>query len=142
MDPAPPVLVEVAPGELIDKITILEIKAERITDPKDNQHVRTELAVLAAARDRDLPSSPQLDGLTAELKAVNAALWDIEDQIRKCDDAGDFGPRFIDLARSVYRSNDRRAELKRAINELLGAKFLEVKSYQKYNRDSSGHPAP
>jgi tetratricopeptide (TPR) repeat protein len=130
---APPprnaVCVEIAPGELIDKISILEIKADRLTDPARLRNVRTELEALRAARDRAVPPSPRLAALTAELRGVNEALWCIEDDIRLCERAGDFGPRFVELARSVYRTNDRRAELKRRINELLGSDLVEEKSY-------------
>ncbi len=126
-----PLLVEVAPGELLDKLTILEIKSERIADVRKRENVRVELAALAAARDT-LEPSPRLAELTAQLKAVNEALWDIEDAIRLCERDGDFGPRFIDLARSVYHTNDRRAALKRAINELLHSSLIEEKSYTDY----------
>jgi len=124
--------VETAPGELIDKITILEIKKERIGDADKVRNVLRELAALAAARDRAIAASAELTRLTADLKRVNEALWDIEDAIRVCEHNQDFGPRFIELARSVYRNNDDRAALKRQINELLGARFLEEKSYAKY----------
>jgi hypothetical protein len=121
--------VEIAPGELIDKITILQIKAERITDPDKLRNVRAELAALSAARERALPSSPELSALTAELRAINEALWVIEDDIRQCERNQDFGPLFVELARSVYGQNDRRAALKRQINELLGSAFHEEKQY-------------
>ena len=122
--------VPVSPGELIDKITILEIKRERITDAKKVSNVTAELELLTAARDRGVPASPELTQLTAELRRVNEALWDIEDAIRVCEDNRDFGPRFIELARSVYHQNDRRAALKRSVNELLGSKLVEEKSYK------------
>jgi hypothetical protein len=122
------VTVEVSPGELLDKITILEIKARRMTDPAKLRNVAAELGGLAAAR-RVLPRSPALAELTAELRAVNETLWEVEDDIRRCEQAGDFGPRFVDLARSVYHTNDRRAALKRRINDLLGARLVEEKSY-------------
>jgi hypothetical protein len=127
-----PLLVEVAPGELLDKLTILEIKSERIADPHKRENVRTELAALVAARET-LEPSPRLAELVAQLKAVNEALWDIEDAIRLCERDGDFGPRFIELARSVYHTNDRRAALKRAINELLSSSLIEEKSYTDYS---------
>ncbi len=126
------VTVEIAPGELIDKITILEIKTERIADAAKVANVRVELETLAAGRDAALPSSTQLTELTAALKEVNEALWVIEDDIRDCERDGDFGPRFVELARSVYKTNDRRAALKRDINELLGSHLLEEKSYKPY----------
>ncbi|MBT4865441.1 MAG: hypothetical protein HON53_10015, partial [Planctomycetaceae bacterium] len=78
----------------------------------------------------------QLDRLTAELKAVNEALWEIEDDIRDCERAQDFGPRFIELARSVYVTNDQRAALKREINDLLGSRIVEEKSYASYSPES------
>jgi tetratricopeptide (TPR) repeat protein len=123
------VTVEIAPGELIDKFTILQIKNERITDAAKLAHVRTELAALEAAREHSCLLTPELERLAAELRAVNETLWQLEDDIRQCERAGNFGTYFIDLARSVYRHNDRRAELKRQINELLGARFSEQKSY-------------
>ena len=113
--PTPSVAVETAPGELIDKITILEIKAERIGDPEKVRNVRTELDTLRRARDRTILPSDALASLTAELRRVNEALWDIEDEIRGCERAGDFGPKFVELARSVYFNNDNRAAIKRKI---------------------------
>ncbi|MEL6477331.1 MAG: DUF6165 family protein [Pseudomonadota bacterium] len=126
------VTVEIAPGELIDKITILEIKSERIADAGKLANVRLELQVLAETRDAALPVSDALTRLTADLKRVNETLWQIEDDIRDCERAGDFGPRFIQLARDVYITNDRRAALKRDINVLLGSRLVEEKSYQPY----------
>jgi hypothetical protein len=126
------VSVAVAPGELIDKITILEIKSERIAEPAKLANVATELATLVARRDATLTASAELDRLSADLKSVNEALWEIEDDIRDCDRAGDFGPRFVELARSVYRTNDKRMELKRRINTLLGSNLIEEKSYRPY----------
>lgn len=129
---AKPILVEIAPGELIDKITILEIKTERITDEEKLNNVRVELEVLEKARDDAMQSSSALDELTANLREVNEAIWDIEDDIRDCERRADFGPKFIELARSVYHSNDKRAAFKREINELLGSKLIEEKSYADY----------
>ena len=128
-----PITVEIAPGELIDKITILEIKNERIADAAKLRNVRVELETLCAARDQAMEKSDDLTRLTAELKTVNEALWEIEDDIRDCERQRDFGPRFIELARSVYHQNDRRAAVKRQINELLGSKLIEEKSYTNYN---------
>jgi hypothetical protein len=127
-----PILVQTAPGELIDKITILQIKSERIADTVKLRNVRVELDTLTAARDAAMPATDELAELTAQLKQVNEALWDIEDAIRDCEREGDFGPRFIELARSVYRSNDQRAALKRSVNELLGSHLVEEKSYAAY----------
>ena len=124
--------VEASPGELIDKITILEIKAERIADPGKLANVHRELRSLTATRDKELTPSPELDGFTAELRRINERLWEIEDDIRDCERNGDFGERFIELARAVYRTNDRRAAAKRSINELLGSELVEEKDYAAY----------
>ena len=124
--------VDIAPGELIDKITILEIKQKRISDESKRRNVSTELAVLNEARDRHIQASPRLDQLQTELRDVNTQLWDIEDEIRVCERDKNFGPRFIELARAVYQTNDRRAAVKRHINELLGSAILEEKDYQNY----------
>jgi hypothetical protein len=135
MSAAATILVETAPGELIDKITILEIKTERMTDPAKLENVRYELGRLAAARDSAIPrcsAPPELARLTADLKRVNEALWEVEDSIRDCERQKDFGPTFIELARSVYRRNDERMALKRRISELLGSHLLEEKSYAPY----------
>lgn len=126
------VTVDIAPGELVDKITILEIKLERITGEAKLQNVRTEWTILTAVRDTDLPSSTELDNLTAKLKVVNEKLWVIEDDIRDCERQSDFSNEFIRLARAVYFNNDERARLKRRINELLGSPLIEEKSYAAY----------
>src|SRR5262249_7890753 len=124
-----PITVEIAPGELIDKITILEIKSERITDAARRHHVDTELALLVAARECTVPRSAELARLGTELRAVNEGPRQIEDEIRLCERDEDFGPRFVALARSVYHTNDRRAALKRRINELLRSDLMGEKSY-------------
>jgi tetratricopeptide (TPR) repeat protein len=125
----PWVQAPVAPGELIDKITILEIKSQRIADQEKLANVRAELTALADARDRAIFDGGKLAPLVAELKSINESLWQIEDDIRHCEREGHFGPRFIELARSVYENNDRRALVKRRINERLGAEIIEEKSY-------------
>ena len=127
-----PVLVEIAPGELIDKITILEIKAKRIDDAQKRANVQVELTTLNQARTTAIASDGEIDRLTTELKTINEALWEIEDDIRDCDRGSDFGPRFVELARAVYRTNDRRAGVKKAINLHLGSRLVEEKSYQAY----------
>ncbi|OFX10983.1 MAG: hypothetical protein A2516_04550, partial [Alphaproteobacteria bacterium RIFOXYD12_FULL_60_8] len=129
---ASPITVEIAPGELIDKITILEIKTERMSDPAKLVNVRVELDTLKDALHAAVPSSGELTRLSRELKSVNEALWDIEDDIRDCERATDFGEAFIRLARAVYITNDRRAALKRQINDLLGSRIIEEKSYAAY----------
>ena len=127
--PTRSVAVEVAPGELLDKITILEIKAAWITDSTKLTNIQAELAGLTDARHRTILESDALETLVAELRSVNESLWDIEDAIREREHADDFGPEFVRLARSVYQTNDHRAELKRQINVLLGSVILEEKSY-------------
>jgi len=127
-----PILIPGAPGELLDKITILEIKVERITDADKRANSALELELLQKLRKDDVPSSAELDRLFTDLKAVNEALWVIEDDIRDHERDGDFGPSFIELARSVYRQNDKRAALKREINVLLGSPIVEEKSYAEY----------
>jgi post-segregation antitoxin (ccd killing protein) len=136
MSPTTPILVEVAPGELIDRMTILVIKTERIADAAKLANVRIELETLQRARDAGVPASDELDRLTAELKAVNENLWEIEDDIRDCERVQDFGPRFIELARAVYVTNDQRAALKRQINDLLGSRIVEEKSYASYSPET------
>jgi hypothetical protein len=118
-------------GELIDKITILQIKSERIEDAGKRRNVETELTLLEGRR-ASAPANAEVERLTAELKAVNTELWVIEDDIRDCERAQDFGPRFIELARAVYHTNDKRAALKRALNEALGSAIVEEKSYKPY----------
>jgi tetratricopeptide (TPR) repeat protein len=116
-------------GELIDKITILEIKSEKISDEEKRRNVAHELAVVRALQGDEGLSHRLLDELAEGLKAVNAQLWDIEDAIRLCEKRQDFGPSFVSLARSVYRLNDRRAELKHEINLLSNSAIIEEKSY-------------
>ncbi len=130
------VFVETSIGELVDKITILQIKSARIDDPVKLANVRRELATLTAAfepvRQSAGQSIGQLDQFIEQLMSVNEALWQIEDDIRDCEREQDFGPTFVELARSVYHQNDRRAALKREINELLGSRLVEEKSYRDY----------
>ncbi len=126
------VTIDVSPGELIDKITILEIKATRLTDPEKRRLVLYELALLEAKRAHAVPANEAIAKATQQLRDVNAALWDIEDEIRDCERAQDFGDRFVSLARAVYRTNDRRAALKRLVNDLLGSQLSEVKAYAPY----------
>ena len=122
-------------GELIDKITILEIKAERLTDAAKRANVVTELTLLAqiAAPARQ---SEEVTALTAALKAVKEALWEIEDHIRDKEAAQQFDARFIELARAVYVTNDRRAALKRDLNRVLSSGLVEEKSYKPYIADA------
>jgi tetratricopeptide (TPR) repeat protein len=129
---ARPIKVEIAPGELLDKITILEIKAEHIADADKLRNIKLQLSDLQTAWKRAVRQSKKLLELKSELKSVNELLWRIEDDIRLCERDQDFGGRFIELARSVYRTNDQRSAIKRQIDELLDSKLREEKSYTSY----------
>jgi Family of unknown function (DUF6165) len=124
-----PLLVPISVAELLDKISILEIKAEAISDPAKRANVKRELAALEVVRRREVAAMPELAALYGELKSANLALWRIEDEIRQRERGGQFDEGFIELARSVYRTNDRRAVVKRRINELTGSEIVEEKSY-------------
>jgi hypothetical protein len=126
------IMAPISAGELVDKITILRVKAERIGDAAKEANVRNELAMLEAIAAQALPAGAAIEELTRELAEVNAALWDIEDGKRDCERRQDFGDRFVALARSVYIENDRRAAIKRAINEAAGSDIVEEKSYKPY----------
>ncbi|MCD9045969.1 hypothetical protein [Luteimonas sp. MHLX1A] len=141
------ILVPVSFGELLDKIAILQIKAERISDPAKLANVRQELSALertwmahpAPARTPGVEAGAAgLPALRAELKAVNERLWDIEDAIRLKDRAGEFDGEFVRLARSVYLENDERARVKKEINLLLGSGYVEEKSYRDYRGGAAG----
>ena len=127
------ILVEIAPGELIDKITLLNIKLDRISDQEKLSAVRHELSVLDHARTEAIEETVEIRNNEADLQKINEELWEIEDEIRRLEKNGDFGAEFIELARSVYRTNDRRAATKNRINELLGSSLKEVKDYVAYD---------
>ena len=129
--PSQDILVPISVGELMDKITILEIKSERIKNPSQLENIVHELEALRAVRLRDIERA-LLDKLSAELKRVNAKLWDVEDAIRDCEARADFGEHFIELARTIYRLNDERSRLKKAINLASGSRIVEEKSYRSF----------
>ena len=124
--------IPVSAGELLDKLTILLIKKERITEEKKCGNIVRELSRLETVYQKQVQQSAELNLLISELRQVNETLWDIEDEIRCCERLGNFGSRFVELARSVYKTNDRRARLKQRINELLGSELVEEKSYEAY----------
>ncbi len=126
------VTVDVSPGELLDKITILEIKSARMTDAAKLENVRYELTLLRKIWEDSVHAPETLTDFEDDLRSVNERLWDIEDAIRVCEANQDFGPTFVKLARSVYTTNDRRAEIKRQINTMLGSSIVEEKSYTEY----------
>jgi hypothetical protein len=118
-------------GELLDKITILEIKTARLPDAAARANAGKELAMLREIA-APVRAHPETVSLAARLKTLNEALWDIEDRIREHERAGDFGENFIALARSVYKTNDQRGAVKRQINLALGSALIEEKSYKPY----------
>lgn len=125
-------LVPIAPGELLDKISILEIKAERITHTEALANVQHELELLTELWRKTSLENAHIAELRAQLKHINEQLWQIEDDIRDCERIGDFGETFVELARAVYKTNDRRAVIKKQINMKLGSAIVEEKSYQDY----------
>lgn len=128
--PRPAPLVPVSFGELVDKLTILDLKVERIHDAVRRAHAQAERAALQDALDAALPQPPaEVARLRAALHAVNAALWEVEDALREKERLADFGREFVELARSVYRHNDHRARLKLELNRVTGSAFVEVKSH-------------
>jgi hypothetical protein len=127
------ILVAVSPGELLDKITILEIKSERMTDESKLRNVRAELALLNTVWNERVESDRTVVRLHTELKRINESLWEIEDDIRDKERAREFDDRFIELARSVYVTNDKRAAAKKTLNLHLGSGITEEKSYRDYN---------
>ena len=126
--------IPVSAGELIDKITILQVKSVRMSDAAKLANVARELELLEAERQSVLASFDLTD-LTARLREVNDRLWDIEDGKRAHEARGDFGPAFVEMARLVYKLNDLRADLKRQINLLTGSAIVEEKSHPAYGRD-------
>ena len=124
--------VNISAGELVDKLTILEIKLDNIRDPSKRPNLVREYAALLKSFRGDIAAFEGVSRLRGELRAVNRELWRIEDDIRDCERNGAFDGAFVALARAVYRTNDRRAELKRRINELTRSEIVEEKSYAAY----------
>ncbi|HKR34111.1 MAG TPA: DUF6165 family protein [Steroidobacteraceae bacterium] len=124
--------VPISPGELVDKITILEIKSARMSDAAKLANVRTELTLLQDTWRTSAYASHDISSQWAALRAINEKLWDVEDLIRDKERARKFDQEFIELARAVYVTNDERAAVKRDINTRLGSKIVEEKSYAKY----------
>ena len=125
--------IQISPGELIDKFTILDIKLNRIKEQEKTQNIRKEHKIIKRQIEKNLPKSKRLSALISKLKTINKTLWDIEDQIRVCERKQDFEKKFIKLARSVYQKNDLRSSYKREINTLLGSEIIEEKSYESYS---------
>ena len=126
------ILVEVSVGELLDKLSILEIKKEKIKDPEKLKYINDEYKILKSEFDKNVKSGEQLTKLFEVLKEINSRLWVIEDDKRLCEKNSDFGEKFIKLSRDVHLLNDNRAKLKLEINNYTGSKFKEIKEYTKY----------
>ena len=126
------IVIEIAPGEIVDRLSILEIKMERIKDEAKLKNIRQEYELTMQERQKLAFAGAELERLAAELKVVNGKIWQIEDDIRDHERDRNFGDSFVTLARSVYQTNDKRAEIKRRINELLNSKLVEEKSYTPY----------
>ena len=124
--------ISVSWGELIDKITILEIKEKRLKSPEAISNVRRELVILTRVVQGLQPQLGEVDELKRGLKSINESLWEVEDRIRAKEPSKTFDQQFIELARSIYFNNDKRARIKRQINELLSSEFIEEKQYTPY----------
>ena len=126
------ILTEISAGELLDKISILEIKLDKIKDKGSLLEINKEYASLSETKNSNISITKDLENLTKQLKETNIKLWSIEDEKRMCEKNKDFGKNFIELARSVYLNNDKRAKIKSEINKLLGSNIKEIKKYINY----------
>ena len=126
------ILSEISAGELLDKISILEIKLNKIKDKNSQAEIIKEYNALKETKDLNINLTEEIEHLFKEIKQVNLNLWNIEDKIRICEKNKDFGKNFIDLARSVYSTNDKRSKIKSEINETVGSNIKEIKQYVDY----------
>ena len=126
------ILTEISPGELLDKISILEIKLIKITDKNNLFEINKEYEILKKTQNSTIKLDDEIKDLFNSLKDVNLYLWDVEDKIRICEKNKDFEKEFIELARKVYVNNDKRAKIKSSINKILGSNIKEIKDYAKY----------
>ena len=126
------VLSEISPGDLLDKISILEIKLEKVKDKDRQKKIKNEYDILKKVQNSSIEMSDKIKDLYRSVSNVNIKLWDIEDKIRICEQNKDFGKNFIELARGVYFNNDKRAELKNEINEILKSNIREIKQFVDY----------
>ena len=131
-DKSKKILSEISPGELLDKLSILEIKLDKISDKDKHELVKKEYASLIKVRDLNINLTDNVKDLFENLKKINLNLWDIEDKIRKCEKNKTFDKNFIELARNVYLNNDKRAKIKYDINKILDSKIQEIKQYIEY----------
>ena len=126
------VLSEISPGDLLDKISILEIKLEKVKDKDRQKRIKNEYDILKKVQNSSIEMSDKIKDLYRSVSNVNIKLWDIEDKIRICEQNKDFGKNFIELARGVYFNNDKRAKLKNEINEILKSNIREIKQFVDY----------
>ena len=126
------ILTEISAGELLDKIAILEIKLVKIKDKKNLLEINKEYESLKETKNSNIKLTKDLENLIIQLKEINLKLWDFEDKTRICEKNKDFGQTFINLSRSVYLNNDKRANIKSKINKMLGSNIKEVKQYVNY----------
>ena len=126
------ILTEISAGELLDKITILEIKLVKIKDKENLLEINKEYESLKETKNSNIKLTKNLEKLIIQLKEINLKLWDIEDKKRICEKNKDFGQAFVDLSRSVYLNNDKRANIKSEINKILGSNIREIKKYANY----------
>ena len=126
------ILIEVSVGELLDKISILDIKKDKIKDRKNLEHIENEYKILTKEYDNKVKIDDKLKDLYTSLKEINSKLWVIEDEKRLCEKNSDFGEVFIKLSRDIHFLNDKRAQIKLSINNYTGSKIKEIKEYTKY----------
>ena len=126
------ILSEIAAGELLDKISILEIKLRKIKDKSTQEEIKKEYNILIKIQNSSIKLTDKIEDLFNEIKKVNLNLWEIEDKLRICEKKKDFGKDFIELARGVYLNNDKRSKIKSEMNKILGSNIKEVKQYANY----------
>jgi len=126
------ILSEISAGELLDKISILEIKLEKIKDKNNLDEINKEYKILRNAQNSNIEITDKIEKLFQEIKEVNTKLWNIEDKLRICEKNKDFGENFTELARKVYFNNDKRSKIKLEINKILGSNIREIKQYVNY----------
>ena len=126
------ILSEISAGELLDKISILEIKLRKIKDKSTQEEIKKEYNILIKIQNSSIKLTDKIEDLFNEIKKVNLNLWEIEDKLRICEKKKDFGKDFIELARGVYLNNDKRSKIKSEMNKILGSNIKEVKQYVKY----------
>ena len=126
------ILTEISAGELLDKLSILEIKLSKIKNPTLLQEIKKEYDAINNTKNKSINSSNEMNVLYMDLKKINEHLWEIEDKIRLCEKNSDFKDKFIQLARDVYFKNDKRSKIKSEINKILGSNIQEVKQYTQY----------